>query len=89
MNSHGGGKAKTPENYYIKKENTIVILDELLKNIDRILDRITPSKLNAYALTQSRLREVDVSADHEYQKPITGSTAYGYRLLRLTVLTSI
>ena len=49
-----------------------MILDDLLDNIEAILNRITPAKLNAYALTQNRLREVDVSKDQQYQKTYNG-----------------
>ncbi len=49
-----------------------MILDDLLHNIENILGRITTSKLNAYALTQNRLRQVDVSTDQQYQKTYNG-----------------
>lgn len=52
--------------------NLIVILDNLLTNIDEILDRITASKLNAYAHTQNRLQQVDVANDRQYQKTYNG-----------------
>lgn len=49
-----------------------MILNDLLQNIEGILDRITTSKLNAYALTQNRLRQVDVSTDELYQRTYNG-----------------
>ena len=49
-----------------------MILDELLHNIESILGRITTPKLNAYALTQNMLRQVDVSIDPQYQKTYNG-----------------
>ena len=49
-----------------------MILDDLLRNIEGILGRITTSKLDAYALTQNRLQQVDVSTDEEYQKTYNG-----------------
>jgi hypothetical protein len=55
-----------------QKDNQIVILDDLLHNIDGILARITVPKLNAYALTQNRLRQVNVSTDQQYQKTYNG-----------------
>lgn len=49
-----------------------MILNNLLQNIDAILGRITTSKLNAYALTQDRLRKVNVSTDLQYQRTYNG-----------------
>lgn len=49
-----------------------MILDDLQRNIEGILDRITTAKLNAYALTQNRLRQVDVSTDQQYQTTYNG-----------------
>ena len=49
-----------------------MILNDLLRNIESILGRITTSKLNAYALTQNRLQQVDVSTDELYQKTYNG-----------------
>lgn len=49
-----------------------MILDDLLQNIESILERITTAKLDAYALTQNRLRQVDVSADQQYQTTYNG-----------------
>lgn len=49
-----------------------MILDDLLRNIEGILGRITTSKLSAYALTQNMLRQVDVSTDQQYQKTYNG-----------------
>ncbi len=55
-----------------QKDNQIVILDDLLRNIEGILGRITTAKLNAYALTQNRLQQVDVSTDEQYQRTYNG-----------------
>lgn len=49
-----------------------MILDDLLNNIDGILNNITIPKLDAYALTQNRLHEVDVSNDQIYQRTYNG-----------------
>jgi hypothetical protein len=49
-----------------------MILDDLLSNIDNILGKLSESKLDAYALTQYRLHQVDVSKDEIYRKKYTG-----------------
>jgi hypothetical protein len=49
-----------------------MILDDLLANIDVILNRLQPNKLDAYALTQNRLHEVNVSNDELYRRTYTG-----------------
>ena len=49
-----------------------MVLDDLLKNTESVLSRITNSKLDAYAFTQDRLRQIDVSNDRQYQKTYNG-----------------
>ncbi len=49
-----------------------MLLDSVLEQIDNILDRLKPSKLDAYKLTQDQLHKVDVSKDERYQKTYTG-----------------
>jgi|TARA_Y100001951_G_C11203323_1_gene218449 hypothetical protein len=49
-----------------------VILDDLIANINSILNRITISKLNAYAYTQNQLHLVNVSNDQNYQRTFNG-----------------
>ncbi len=49
-----------------------MILDDLIANINSILNRITISKLNAYAYTQNQLHLVNVSNDQNYQRTFNG-----------------
>lgn len=49
-----------------------MILNSLNQNINIILERITSQKLDAYTLTQTRLQQVDVSTDQQYQRQYNG-----------------
>ena len=60
-----------------------MILDDLLEHIDSILSKITSSKLNAYALTQNRLHQIDISKDASYRR-----TYNGFYKVRLPVTAS-
>lgn len=49
-----------------------MILDKLLENIETVLNRISLRKLDAYALTQNRLHEADISQDFVYRRTYSG-----------------
>lgn len=48
------------------------MLDLVLENIEEVLNRLTVNKLNAYAFTQVRLHETDISNDPEYRRTYNG-----------------